>query len=258
MTDLAVFLINLDSSPDRLMAAQTALTAQNTTFSRVPGVDGRQTPPEHVDAYDAQAAEKYFGRALNGGEVGAYQSHLRALAAFVQSGAAYGLILEDDMDPDARAMVLVQSIVTWQRGRLSDDWRVANLGAKRQKITSHLVTLDVDGTQIDVRRGHYFPMLATALLWTRAGAHAFLGQHTKIDCPWDHATRRWLTETNMGLTVSPPLFLTTGATSQIDPAKGARGEDGRSRLYRWRRMKRNWGDRLRALRHKARHNNRQP
>lgn len=252
MTELAVYLINLDTSPDRLAAAQTAMAAQGTDFIRIPGVDGRQTPPESVPGYDPDAAQHYFGRALNGGEVGAFQSHLRALKTFVEGGAAYGLILEDDMDPDAGALAVVRGIVQWQKAR-RDDWYVANLGAKRQKITTHVVTLEVDGTTIDVLRGHYFPMLATALLWTRAGAQAFLAQHERIDCPWDHATRRWLTQTDMGLTVAPPVFLTTGATSQIDPAKGARGTDGRSRLYRWRRMKRNWGDRLRAMRHKARH-----
>ncbi|WP_299694235.1 glycosyltransferase family 25 protein [uncultured Tateyamaria sp.] len=253
MTDLAVLLINLDDSPGRLAAAQTALGVQGVTFTRVPGVDGRQTPPRAVEAYDAEGAQNYFGRDLNGGEVGAFQSHLRALAAFLDSGAAYGLILEDDMDPDAKAMGFVQGILTWQRGRWREDWYVANLGAKRQKITTHLATLELDGATLDVLRGHYFPMLATALLWTRAGAQAFLDQFGGIDCPWDHATRRWLTETDMGLTVSPPLFLTTGADSQIDPARGARGTDGRSRFYRWRRIKRNWGDRLRAMRHKARH-----
>ncbi|MEL6889138.1 MAG: glycosyltransferase family 25 protein [Pseudomonadota bacterium] len=258
MAELTVLLINLDSSPDRLKAAETALAAQATACMRIPAVDGRHTPVEDVPTYDAAATLRYFGRALNGGEVGAFQSHLRALSTFLDSGAPYGLILEDDMDPDAQAMAFVSGILAWQKARWQNDWHVVNLGAKRQKLTSPLAVLEAGGTSIDILRGHYFPMLATALLWTRSGAEAFLAQHTRIDCPWDHALRRWLTQSDMGLTVSPPLFLTTGATSQIDTARAARGTEGRSHLYRWRRMKRNWGDRLKAFRHKARHRNRRP
>lgn len=253
MSAPAVFLINLDDSPGRLHAAEVALAVQDTRFVRVPGVDGRKAPVEQVPGYDVEATLRYFGRALNGGELGAFQSHLRALETFLTSGQQYGLILEDDMNPDPHAMRFVHALLLWQKQRWNDDWYVANLGAKRQKITSHMAELQVDGASMDVLRGHYFPMLATALLWTRDGAEAFIAQHRWIDCPWDHALRRWLTQTNMGLTVSPPLFLTTGATSQIDPARGTRGEEGRSRLYRVRRMRRNWGDRLRAMRHKQRH-----
>lgn len=254
MTKLATFLINLDDSSARLEAATRMIAVQGAQFARVPGVDGRKSPPEDVDGYDAQAAMRYFGRALNGGEVGAFQSHLRAVQAFVDSGADFGLILEDDMDPDARAMVFVQSLVDWQRTRWQEDWYVANLGAKRKKLTTPLMTLEGGGGTMTVARAHYYPMLATANLWTRAGAQAFLTQHRVIDCPWDHALRRWLTATDMGLVVSPLLFSTSGADSIIDSSgkTGKRGNEDRAAMYRLRRMRRNWGDRLRALLHKAR------
>ena len=255
MTDLAVFLINLDDAPSRLKAAQVALSVQNTQFERVPGVDGRAFDPATIPGYDADGARRYFGRDLNGGEIGAFQSHLRALERFVASGAAYGLILEDDIDPDAGAMDFVRAIIDWQRGRYAQDWYVANLGAKRQKITTDVAVFERGGTEAVLRRAHYFPMLATALLWTRQGAQAFLDHHTAIDCPWDNALRRWLTANDTGLVVSPCLFGTTGASSQIDPAKGAalRSREGRVRTYRLRRMRRQWGDKLRALHHKMRH-----
>ncbi|MEO0669636.1 MAG: glycosyltransferase family 25 protein [Pseudomonadota bacterium] len=177
MTEITVLLINLDSSPDRLKAAETALAAQATACMRIPAIDGRHTPVEDVPTYDAAATLRYFGRALNGGEVGAFQSHLRALSTFLDSGAPYGLILEDDMDPDAQAIAFVSGILAWQKARWQEDWHVVNLGAKRQKLTSPLAVLETGGTSIEILRGHYFPMLATALLWTRSGAEAFLAQH---------------------------------------------------------------------------------
>ncbi|MEO0633769.1 MAG: glycosyltransferase family 25 protein [Pseudomonadota bacterium] len=254
MSAFVTLLINLDASSDRLRAAETVMAVQGAAFERVPGVDGRQTPVDTVEAYDDAAARRYFGRTLSPGEVGAFQSHVRALETFLAGGAAFGLILEDDMDPDAHAMAFVGEIVSWQNSRWQQDWYVANLGAKRQKITTPLIDFEGGDSTVTLARAHYFPMLATANLWTRDGARAFLDQHQMIDCPWDHALRRWLTANDMGLLVSPLLFSTSRAESTIDSSapEGRRGAEERDRFYRLRRMRRNWGDRLRALVHKTR------
>ncbi|KIC21043.1 glycosyltransferase family 25 protein [Leisingera sp. ANG-Vp] len=254
MTDLSIFLINLDASPDRLAAATDAMAAQGTSFTRVSGYDGRKTNPLDVPEYDAAAMRAYFGRDMNGGEVGCCFSHIRALQAFVESGKPYGLIFEDDVSPAPQAMELTRALIEWQNERGTPDWYVANLGAERSKILSPVTTLRANGSEVVLYRGHYFPMLATALLWTREGACAFLEIALPLNCPYDNFLRRWLTANDMGLTTRPPLFRTTGADSDIDKSHTAkrRGTEGRSKNYGWLKAKRMWGDKFRALGHKSR------
>ncbi len=254
MNSFPVFLINLDDSPERLAAAQEQFAQHGVTFSRISGYNGRKLDPSSVPEYDTEAAMRYMGRALNGGEIGCYFSHIRALQAFLDSGAPYGLVLEDDMLPNTYAFALTQALIEWQSARGAPDWHAANIGAERMKIMSAVAPLSHEGTQTTIYRGHYFPMLATALLWTRAGAQAFVDGYLPMDCPLDNATRRWLTQTDMGLTLSPPLFTTTGAASDIDTSHTAvkRGTEGRVSGYGWLKAKRMYGDKLRALRHKIR------
>ncbi|WP_366525747.1 glycosyltransferase family 25 protein, partial [Planktotalea sp.] len=44
-----------------------------------------------------------MGRDVNGGEIGCYFSHIRALENFLETGAPYGFVLEDDMLPNEHA-----------------------------------------------------------------------------------------------------------------------------------------------------------
>ena len=254
MISFPVFLINLDDSPGRLATAQDHLASHGVSAVRIPGYNGRTLDPTTVPEYDGAATLRYMGRALNGGEIGCYFSHVRALRAFLDSEAEYGLVLEDDMLPKADAFALTQALIDWQATRGAPDWYVANIGANRMKIMSKLDVLECGHTHTTIYRGHYFPMLATSLLWTRAGAQAFVDSCLPIDCPLDNATRRWLTHNDMGLTLSPPLFTTTGAASDIDTSHTAekRGTEGRVDGYGRLKAKRMYGDKLRALRHKVR------
>lgn len=255
MPDFPIFLINLDGSDARLTAATEALAAQGAAFTRIAGHDGRMQPPEDVPEYNSDATRRYLGRDLNGGEVGCFLSHRKAVQAFHDSGAPYGLVLEDDMHPRSGAIALTQTLIDWQQTREAQDWQVANLGAQRMKIISAVGDVSAGTDTATVLRGHYFPMLGTALLWTRDGAAAFLKNSLPIDCPFDVYTRRWLTAIDMGLTVSPALFTTTGATSDIDTSHKAkrRSYGERTRLYHLRRLRRMAVDRLWALFYKTRH-----
>lgn len=255
MTDVPIFLINLDGSDARLAAASEALAAQEATFTRIAGHDGRAQAPGDVPEYDSNATRSYLGRDLNGGEVGCFLSHRKAVQAFYDSGAAFGLVLEDDMLPRPGAIALTEALVDWQLARGAPDWKVANLGAQRMKIMSEVGHISISSAEAKILRGHYFPMLGTALLWTRDGAATFLANSLPIDCPFDVFTRRWLTATDMGLTVSPAPFTTTGAISDIDTSHKAkrRSHGERARFYHLRRLRRMAVDRLWALFYKTRH-----
>lgn len=254
MSEFPIFLINLDDSSERLAAATAALAEQGAAFTRIPAHDGRGKDPKDNPAYDPEGAMRYIGRPLNGGEVGCFLSQIKALQAFIETGAPYGLVLEDDMQPNTDALALTKSLIDWQMARGAPDWFVANLGQKRIKITSPVAELQTGRATAQVLRAHYFPMRATAMLWTQEGAAEFLRSYQPIQAPLDVQIRRWLSDRDMGLAVDPLFFTTTGAESDIDKSHLAkkRGTQGRIRFYRLHKALRILADKLRAMKHKRR------
>ncbi|MBW7922798.1 MAG: glycosyltransferase family 25 protein [Rubellimicrobium sp.] len=248
------FLINLDGSADRLQSATAQLNAAGIAFERVPAFDGRNLNPDQFPDYDAEAAIRYMGRPLRGGEIGCYLSHLSAARKVVESGAPFGMVLEDDLDLLPGFAEGVTLVLQWL-AQGTNTWHLVHLAPNRHKIYTTLDTFSVAGQPHDITRGHYFPMTTTALLWTRAGAQAFVANHRHITMPVDNYFRHWQVRENRGLAVWPPLVATTGADSDIDDGAGRRERQGRHPLYGWRKQRRLFTDKAIALRHKlaARH-----
>ena len=72
-----VFVINLDSSPERYQHAEQQLLALGITPQRYAAVYGKDLTPEQVAAcYDQAANLQYFRRSLSPGELGCYFSLL--------------------------------------------------------------------------------------------------------------------------------------------------------------------------------------
>jgi glycosyl transferase family 25 len=255
MTNFPIYLINLDGSDDRLATAASALEAQGAAFTRVSAYDGRKTDPLTVSEYDSVSTRRYVGRDLNGGEVGCFFSHIRAAQAFLDTDAPFALVLEDDAVPAQQGIALTNALINWQVARGDPDWHLAHLGNPRLKYTSPIGQISADGCSCSIVRAHYFPVTTSALLWSRAGAQIFVDGAYPMDCPVDHFMRRWLTQTDMGIAIAPGFFVTTDVVSDIDKSHTSkrRGSDGRSLLYGWRKAKRMWGDKIRAMRHKQRH-----
>lgn len=246
--DFPVFLINLDGSEARLRAATAALDAAGISFERVAAFDGRRLARAEFPDYDPRAALAYMGRELRGGEIGCYLSHLDCARRFLRSGAPLGMVLEDDMSPVPGFAPALEALTRW----LSDwgeDWHLVNLGANKHKIYTPLASFDGHV----LTRAHYFPMTTTGLIWSRAGARAFVEAHRRIACPVDNHFRHWLTRSDAGLAVWPPLVTTTGAESEIDTqALAKRSAEGRARFYGLIKQRRLMTDKLLALGHKLR------
>lgn len=85
--DIASFVINLDSRPDRMTFMQEQLDALGLPFSRIVAVDGLG---------DADIGYPADHPKLTKPEYACYQSHINALRAFLETGKNYGLVLEDD------------------------------------------------------------------------------------------------------------------------------------------------------------------
>lgn len=244
----SVYLINLDGSGDRLRSASRQLDDAGMVFERVPAFDGRALRVDEFPGYDPAGAMTYMGRPLRGGEIGCYLSHLDCTRRFLDSGADHGLVFEDDMrlmPGFAEGLGILSDWLTQH-----DDWDLVNLGSPQHKIYTPVMGFQAAGKHHDLTRAHYFPMTATALIWSRRGAETFVGTHDRITRGVDNHFRHWLTRNDRGLAVWPPLVTTTGAQSDIEDGKGKRSAKGRHPLYGLIKQRRQIVNKLIAWRHK--------
>ncbi len=216
MARLSTYLINLDDSHDRLAAAKALLDGIGLPFERLSAFDGRGLAAEDLPDYDAKAARKLTGRGLSGGEVGCYQSHLIAARRFLDSGATYGLALEDDLGVRPGALDSLQGLLDWFDAHPLLRWDLANLGAPVRRSF-----LPVKGCDWDNPLCHafHFPVTTTAILWSRQGAEAFLTQGRPILQPVDHFLRAWVAGGRQGLAFRQALFPSRGEESLINQGK---------------------------------------
>ena len=245
--NLITFLINLDGSDDRLNSARMQLEQQGIAFTRVSAFDGRNLNLAEVSDYDEARAISYMGRKLKGGELGCYYSHLDCARRFLASDATHAMVLEDDMRLIGEIMPTVQQHVNWLQVN-APDWHLLHIAANKRKI----YTTVNQWQSSELMHAHYFPMTTTGLIWSRAGAQAFIDAHSKIFAPVDNYFRWWLTRSDKGYSVWPALVTTTGADSDIDTRQAQRKVAGRSRFYGLIKQRRLWADKLKAFHHKYR------
>lgn len=228
-------LINLDGSDARLASATAQLEAAKLPFTRVAAVDGRVTAPESFERYDAERTRRWMGRRLSGGEIGCYLSHIACAERFLDSGAEYGLSLEDDLLLKPAFLPVLEETLTWLEAH-QPDWHMVNLGRAVKRHGTPV--LHLAGTTL--MRAHHFPDTTTAILWSRTGAEAFLAQAGAIFAPVDHALRLWNTAHDLGFAYDVAPITTTGAESDIQNAPRQRGTSGKGLGYHLRKQRRLW------------------
>jgi glycosyl transferase family 25 len=247
---VAIYLINLDGSDARLASATAQLEEHGIVFERISAVDGRKIPPTELEQlYDKKHAIQYMGRDLSPGEIGCYLSHIKAIQAFTQSDADIALVLEDDFAMPHNALAQLPAILAALDAQQRSAWDCINISNNKLKIATALQTLTTPAGSSTLYHAHYFPMLATGVLWSRTGAQKFLQAGLHIFCPYDNFLRWWQTRENRGYSVFPPLIRTTEVISDIDAA-GKRRAIKRGGGYGLAKQKRLWHDKLIALQHK--------
>ena len=117
-----VFLINLDRSPERLALATENFSKVGMPFQRIAGYDASKEDTSLCEI-DQVAFTKIHGRkSIRKGEIGVYQSHLRAINSFLESDKDFAIILEDDVLPLAHAINSIEQLIAWE-----SDWDIVPL-----------------------------------------------------------------------------------------------------------------------------------
>ncbi len=207
-----VYIINLDGSDRRMDEMRAELDREGLSFTRVPAVDGRGRPAQSFPEYRAKRTIGFLNRELLGGEVACSLSHLACVKRFLATDAPYALVLEDDSVLAAGFAIHVAELVVALEQQPSRDWHVVHLSSPGLKISTRLERIG----QHALHHAHYFPMRTTTILWSRAGAQAFVDLQHGIFAPIDMFFRYWVTRTGKGMAINPPLALDRMGTSDID------------------------------------------
>lgn len=240
MTGLPVAcVISLDPEGDRFGATAAALATAGFQVAHLPASDGRGRPAV------AWHRRWRFGRALTQAEAGCFESHRAAAAAFLQTTATIGLVVEDDARPVPQAAQRLRAVIA---ALPPEGWDIVNLGAPARILFTPLAH-GLPGAGL--RRAHFAPLTTHAILWSRAGAARFLAQSAGSAMPVDHFLRVWQARADRALALDAPLFRATDGASEID-ARGHRDTVTAGWWYRRARARRRRIAKVRAWLHRWR------
>lgn len=124
-TRLPIFIINLDSSPERYQSASKQLADLGLMAERFSAVYGKSLSQEQVDAcYDRELNKRKFRRPLSPGEIGCYLSHRALWQKMADEQIPVAVILEDDIEAESgltEALQQISRLGNWDMIKLSDD-----------------------------------------------------------------------------------------------------------------------------------------
>ena len=95
--DIRYYYINLQHATDRKIEAEKQAAQFGIKLERIEAIAGKELDITTLSAYDKQRRLAEFAVELSPNEHACIMSHLKALQTFVDSGAEYGVIMEDDL-----------------------------------------------------------------------------------------------------------------------------------------------------------------
>ena len=175
---MRLFLINLDRRPDRLDAMTAQAGALGLALSRIAAVDAKAADPAELDRWFAPSGP--LGE-IPRGDKACFLSHRRAWEAFVVSGDAHAVVLEDDvrLSPVAGALLASDAWVPQGAGLI----KLEHYGPPGQRVL--LTDFHQVGEDFRLARMLSRHTGAAAYLIARAAAQMLLDQ-TRFDLPVDH------------------------------------------------------------------------
>jgi glycosyl transferase family 25 len=177
------FIINLDSASDRWSFIQERFADTGVPIERVPAENGAALHLPHPDYAEPQF-HWYHGRATNLMEIGCYQSHVKAMKAFLTTNDSHGLICEDDIRPNADLAQVLENAL-----RYAAHWNVLRVSGLGEGTPLKVADLG-PAYRLYVSLGRLKG--AGAYVVDRAAAEAFVEHLLPMWLPFDHAVdREW-------------------------------------------------------------------
>lgn len=223
-----VFVINLDRAEGRWSRISGQAEALGVELRRVSAVDGREIPPEDWIDVDFAAFRSRHGRGrILPGEYGCHRSHLMALEAMEDSGAPYGLILEDDLILSAEGLAETRAIA--EAGAAFDAVKLMN-----HRVRGFLPKFSTP-SGLEVGLALHGPLgSSAAYLVSREGARNLRRRLARMTLPVDVELERYWSGGGVVYTTRRNLFAFS------DPAQegGIGGSDvyKTTKLPAWRRL----------------------
>ena len=155
---------------------------KNMVLQGIIGVVFNEAMQRIVRAFETRAADLYdydeaaaiirHDRPLNTGEIGCYLSHIKALRMFLAGEAACAVVLEDDIDiPTQELFENLKAIAAKLDEFYGDKWDCVNFGSAQRPGFQDVAFIE---NGIEVRRSTFLPVSLPGVMWTRAGAEAYL------------------------------------------------------------------------------------
>ncbi len=221
-----VFLINLDTSEDRLALCKKEFEKLNVEFERVSAVYGKDLSEQDIErCYDEVGNTRKYKKPLSSGEVGCYLSHIKCWQKIVDEELDYALILEDDFILDEafnEFKSIMPKLVNWDFIRLA--FSCKNLGiSKRETITN----------EHDLVYYRKVPINTLAQAVSLQGAKKLLNNTKRFSRPVDVDIKHyWELDINV-LAIVPPLIKDRQQSeSVITKISGGKGRETRTGIWR--------------------------
>ncbi|MBB1268429.1 glycosyltransferase family 25 protein [Shewanella sp. SR44-3] len=226
-----IFVINLDSSVDRIENMQAQCAKLGIEFERVSAVRGKNlSKDEKAAVYNRDVNLAKYDKELNDGEIGCYMSHARCWEQIVAQDLDYALILEDDaiLTPEITSFIakLAESTQEWDYIKLSH-------GRKPKNI---LNAIDL-GDGLSLGQCIKLPSTTTGQFVSLTGAKKLLQHAYPIARPIDIDIQFWYEKSLRSFVVRPFPILNGDFGSEINQVTDRRQVDKRQFARIWQKIK---------------------
>lgn len=226
--------INLESAADRRERLLQQARAAGIDLHLVRAYAGKDLSDEDKAGYDRARRLQEFDRDLTPNEIGCVLSHLKALREFVETGAPYAVIMEDDAVFSPRMKEGIDYIVHRTAG-----WQVLKLFSERG---GEVTDITPSSAPADAPVRFIFPKkiywVAVAILYTREAAEWVLEHCRTYRMAWDAQLSHLLLEHGIPYCAVDPDLIETFDPNNVASTIGKRdGQKAPFRLMRYLRRR---------------------
>jgi glycosyl transferase family 25 len=225
MSEIPIYVINLDRAPERLAHAEKELAGQGLSLHRVPAVDGAALGEAEVArVYDANASRAAYHVPMQRGEIGCFLSHRRAWEVYLRESAApFAVILEDD----AAFRGPLSPVLAALHAANLPPWDIIKLWATKKRFVRDVAALGSGGRLV---REPVISKRTVGQIVSRAGAARLLARtlpirrpiDVQLQYPWELGIEVLTIQPSLVVDIGEKLFGSSTTKAVREPGSGAK------------------------------------